>query len=228
MVVGIITTLFIPENNEVKNAPATIKEAVIEPFREFFTRGDSWKSGATILLFIFFYKLGDNMATALETPFYLDMGFSNTEIGTIAKASKLWSAVVGTFIGGILMVKLGINKCLWLFGLVQITSIFGYYLLAEAGYSILMLVIAVSLEYLGVGLGAVGLIAFMARSTVTEFTATQLALLTSLAAVPRVLATATSGFVIEAVGYSQFFLICMLLAIPGMLLLFKVAPWNQK
>jgi PAT family beta-lactamase induction signal transducer AmpG len=126
------------------------------------------------------------------------------------------------------MIKLGINKCLWLFGLVQISSIFGYYLLAEAGHNYPMLILATGLEYLGVGLGSVALIAFMARSTSKQFTATQLALLTSLAAIPRVLATASSGFVIEAVGYSQFFLICMLLAIPGMLLLFKVAPWNQK
>ena len=227
MLVGIITTFFIPEN-KIENTPATMKDAVIEPFREFFSRGDSWKSGLLILLFIFCYKLGDNMATALETPFFMDMGFELDEIGTIAKFSKVGALFAGTLIGGILMIKLGINKCLWLFGLVQISSIFGYYLLAEAGHNYPMLILATGLEYLGVGLGSVALIAFMARSTSKQFTATQLALLTSLAAIPRVLATASSGFVIEAVGYSQFFLICMLLAIPGMLLLFKVAPWNQK
>jgi PAT family beta-lactamase induction signal transducer AmpG len=228
MLVGIVTTFFIPEENRVENTPATLAKAVVEPFKEFFSRNGSWKSGFVILLFIFFYKLGDNMATALETPFYLDMGFSNTEIGTVAKVSKLWAAVVGTLIGGILMVRLGINRCLWLFGFVQVGSIFGYYLLAEAGYSITMLILAVSLEYLGVGLGSVALLAFMARATAKQFSATQFALLSSLAATPRTFATATSGFVIEDVGYSQFFLICMLLAIPGMLLLFKVAPWNQK
>jgi PAT family beta-lactamase induction signal transducer AmpG len=227
MLVGIITTFFIQEE-EIENTPSTIRDAVIDPFKEFFTRGDSWKSGLLILLFIFCYKLGDNMATALETPFFMDMGFDLIEIGSIAKFSKFGAVIVGTFIGGILMIKLGINKCLWLFGLVQISSIFGYYLLAEAGHSFPMLFLATSLEYLGVGLGGVALIAFMARSTSKQFTATQLALLTSLAAIPRVFSTATSGFIIEAVGYSQFFLICILLAIPGMLLLFKVAPWNQK
>jgi len=228
MIVGIITTLFIPEDNHSVKTPTTMKDAVIEPFKEFFSRGGSWKSGMTILLFIIFYKLGDNMATALETPFYLDMGFSNTEIGLVAKWSKILASGVGTLVGGILMIKLGINRCLWLFGLVQIASIFGYYLLAEAGYNMMMLIIAVSLEYLGVGLGTVALVAFMARSTVRQFTATQFALLSSLAAIPRTFVSASTGFLIEGIGYSQFFLLCMLMAIPGMLLLFKIAPWNAK
>lgn len=227
MIVGIITTFFIPESSKGA-APATLAKAVVEPFKEFFSRDGSWHTGLLILLFIILYKFGDNMATALETPFYLDMGFSLVEIGSVAKLAKFWSAIAGALIAGVLMIKLGINRCLWIFGFVQIGSIFGYYLLAEAGNNMTMLIVAVSFEYLGVGLGGVAIISFMARSTSKMYTATQLALLTSIAAIPRTLATASTGFIVDSVGWSQFFLICMLLAIPGMLLLFKVAPWNQK
>ena len=226
MIIGLITTFFIPENQQPENIPTSMKQAIIEPFKEFFARDDGIKSAVAILLFMLLYKLGDNMATALETPFFLDMGFSNTEIGTVAKLSKLWAAVAGTIIGGILMIRLGINRSLWIFGFVQMASIFGYYLLAEAGHSIPMLFVAVSLEYIGVGLGTVALLAFMARATSKKFTATQFALLSSLVAIPRTFANASTGFLIEAHGYSQFFLLCMILAIPGMLMLTKVAPWN--
>lgn len=228
MVIGLITTFFIPEASAPEKTPTTLRQAIIEPFKEFFSRDDGWKTALSILLFMVFYKLGDNMATALETPFFLDMGFSNTEIGTVAKISKLWAAVAGTIAGGILMIKLGINRSLWVFGLFQMLSIFGYYLLAETGHSITMLFVAVSLEYIGVGLGTVALLAFMARATSKQFTATQFALLSSLVAIPRTFANASTGYLIDEIGYSQFFLLCMMLAIPGMLMLSKVAPWNQK
>ncbi len=227
MGIGLLTTFLIPESDAPLVTPSSMKEAVVEPFKEFFSRSDGWRAGMTILLFMVLYKLGDSMATALETPFFLDMGFTNTEIGTVAKISKLWAAVAGTIAGGIIMIKLGINRSLWVFGFVQVGSIFGYYLLAEAGHNMWMLFIAVSLEYIGVGLGSVALIAFMARSTSKQFTATQFALLSSIMAIPRTFASASTGFLIESMGYSQFFLLCMVLAIPGMLLLFKVAPWNE-
>lgn len=227
MIIGLITTFFVPEGEAPESVPTSLKQAVVEPFKEFFARGDGAKGAISILLFMVFYKLGDNMATALETPFFLDMGFSNTEIGTVAKLSKLWAAVAGTIAGGILMIKLGINRSLWVFGFVQMGSIFGYYLLAEAGHSIPMLFVAVSLEYIGVGLGTVALLAFMARATSKQFTATQFALLSSIVSIPRTFANSSTGYLIESVGYSQFFLLCMLLAIPGMLMLSKVAPWNN-
>jgi PAT family beta-lactamase induction signal transducer AmpG len=181
-----------------------------------------------MLLFIILYKFGDSMATALETPFFLDMGFSTIEIGSIAKISKTIGATAGTVLGGIIMIKLGINRCLWIFGGFQIISILGYVALSMVGYNHMVLAIASGLEYFGVGLGSVALLAFMARSTNKHFTATQLALFSSIAAVPRTFASAATGFIIESVGYTQFFVICFLCAIPGMLLLFKIAPWNPQ
>jgi len=227
MLVGIATTLVIREVSDDSLAPATLKEAVVDPFVEFFSR-DGIKAGLAILAFMFLYKLGDNMATALATPFYLDMGFSRTEIGSIAKIAALWAAIAGGIVGGVVMLKVSINRALWLFGFVQMFTILGYVWLSTVGHSPLGLFIVVSGEYLGVGLGAIALTAFMARETSKAFTATQFALFSSFLAVPRIFANASTGFIIEAIGYTQFFILCTLVAIPGMLLLFKVAPWNNK
>ena len=225
--VGLITTLVINELPEAKYQPATLHEAIVEPFKEFFSR-KGWKEGVLVLVFLVLYKLGDNMAVALETPFFFDMGFSGTEIGTVAKFSKLWASIVGAVVGGVLMIKLGINRALWVFGFFQIATILGYAGLAYVGHNLWMLFTAVSLEYLGVGLGTVGVLSYMSKLTNKKFTATQFALLSSIATIPRTFASASTGFIIEDVGYFSFFLICFLCAIPGMLLLFKVAPWNVK
>lgn len=225
MLVGIVTTLLMSETSKSDEVPQTLRSAVVDPFNEFFNR-DGWQSAIWILLFIIFYKLGDSMATALETPFFLDMGFSTVEVGTVAKISKTIGATLGTILGGIVMIKLGINRALWIFGFFQIISILGYVALSIVGYNYMMLALASGFEYFGVGLGSVALIAFMAKSTSRLFTATQFALLSSLAAVPRTFISAGTGYIIEAVGYTQFFVICFFCAIPGMLMLFKIAPWN--
>jgi PAT family beta-lactamase induction signal transducer AmpG len=227
MLVGIVTTLLVEEVSDDKLAPHTLREAVIDPFVEFFSR-DGLMAGFAILAFLFLYKLGDNMATALATPFYLDMGYSKTEIGTVAKFAGLWAVIAGATVGGIAMLKLSINRALWLFGFVQMFTILPFVWLSQAGHTLMGLFVVVSGEYLAVGLGSVALTAFMARETSKAFTATQFALFSSLIAVPRTFANASTGFIVEAVGWTQFFVICTLAAIPGMLLLLKVAPWNEK
>ncbi len=244
MFVGLIHALVIHETTQPEHVPATLREAVIEPFREFFSR-DGFQAGLLILLFIFFYKFGDTVATALITPFYIDVGFSNTTIGTVAKIVGVWSMLIGGFLGGILMLKLGINRALWIFGVVQLLSIFGFALLNEAGPHIWLLGVVVAFEYLGVGLGSAALMAFIAQHTNKKFTGTQLALLSSLFAIPKSFAGILAGVLVEGIGpndgvfyqffgtvagmgYSHFFYICALLALPGMLLLFWVAPWHQK
>jgi PAT family beta-lactamase induction signal transducer AmpG len=168
------------------------------------------------------------MATALQSPFYIDVGFSLTQIGTIAKFASLISAIFGGLVGGVIMIRLGINRALWLFGIVQIVSILGFVVLNEVGANPWVLGAAVSLEYLGVGLGTAAFVAFIARSTNPMFAATQFALLTAVASVPRIFASSVTGVIVEQVGWTNFFLLCTLLAIPGMLLLFKVAPWNEE
>jgi len=172
------------------------------------------------------YKLGDNMATALSTPFYLDLGFSKTEIGLVAKNAALWPAIIGGLLGGLLMIRLGINRALWLFGAVQMASILGYAWLASVGPVLWILAAVIGFEYLGVGLGTAAFTAFIARESSKTFAATQFALFTALAALPRSLANATTGAIVEQIGWIAFFFVCTGLAIPGMVLLFWVAPWS--
>ena len=226
MLVGIAMTLTIDEpRTEVDTGPVTLGQAVVEPFREFIQR-TGWQQALLMIAFMFLYKLGDNMATALATPFYLDMGFTKTEIGIVAKNAGLWPMVVGGILGGLMIVRTGINRALWIFGVVQLVSILGYVWLAQAGNDIIVLAVVVGFEYLGVGLGAAAFMAFMARATNIQHTATQLALFTALASLPRTFANASTGFIVESIGWTQFYLVCAVLAVPGMLLLFKVAPWN--
>jgi PAT family beta-lactamase induction signal transducer AmpG len=226
MFVGIILTLVIDEAISEPTPPKTMGEAIIEPFREFIGR-KGVQSAALILLFLFLYKLGDSMATALQTPFFIDMGFSRTEIGSVAKLAALVASIFGGLFGGIVMIRLGINRALWIFGVVQVVSILGFALLSVVGTNLWMLGVANAFEYLGVGLGTAAFVAFIARTTNPAFAATQFALFTALTAVPRTLANAVTGVIVEQVGWTSFFLLCTVLAIPGMLLLFKVAPWNE-
>ena len=228
MLPGIAMTLLVREPVLARGTPRTLREAVVEPFREFIARA-GWKSALFVLLFIFLYKLGDSMATALATPFYLDMGFSRTDIGIIAKNAGLWASVAGGMLGGLWMVKIGINRGLWLFGAVQLFSILGFALLAWMHQpDRLMLAFVIAFEALGVGLGTAAFVAFIARETDPRYTATQFALFTSLAAVPRTVVNASTGWIVAETGWLNFFLICTLLALPGMALLLRVAPWHDR
>ncbi len=225
MGVGLLLTLSIQEAISNPSPPKTLREALVEPFREFIERKGVAAAGL-ILAFMFLYKLGDNMATALQSPFFLDVGFTLTQIGVISKFAALIAAIVGGLAGGVAMIKLGINRALWIFGVVQVISILGFALLSVVGTDPWMLGAVVAFEYLGVGLGTAAFTAFIARTTNPVFAATQFALFTALTAVPRTLANAVTGIIVEQVGWTNFFLLCTALAIPGMLLLFKVAPWN--
>ncbi len=233
MLPGMLMVLLVDEP-AVSGVPKTLRQAVVEPFHEFVGR-QGVRGALLILGFIFLYKLGDSLATALATPFYLDLGFSKTDIGLIAKHAGLWPAVFGGLLGGLWMVKLGINRALWLFGAVQAITILGFAWLAWRGVTSpvglgdrVALATVIGAECLGVGLGTAAFVAFIARATHPAFTATQFALFTSLAAVPRTFINASAGALVQAMGWVNFFVFCFVLALPGMLLLLKVAPWNER
>jgi len=233
MLPGMAMTLWVSEPT-LAVPPKTLRAAVIEPFREFIGRR-GWRGALWLLAFLFCYKLGDSLCTALATPFYLDMGFSKSDIGVIAKNAGLWPAVIGGLLGGIWMLKIGINRALWLFGAVQWLAILGFFWLASLGHHAeigaperMQLALVIGLEAFGVGVGTAAFVAFIARSTHPAYTATQFALFTSLAAVPRTFANATTGWLVESLGWPGFFLLCAALAAPGMILLLKVAPWRAE
>jgi MFS transporter, PAT family, beta-lactamase induction signal transducer AmpG len=231
MLPGLAMTLLITE--PLSGAPRSLRQAVVEPFHEFITRA-GWRQAALVLAFIFLYKLGDSMCTALATPFYLEMGYAKSEIGLVAKHAGLWPAVIGGLLGGLWMVRIGINRALWLFGVVQLVSIFGFAWLASLGprtvigsNELAQLALVIGFEALGVGLGTAAFVAFIARATNPLYTATQYALFSSLAAVPRTVFNATVGYLVESMGWTGFFLLCAALALPGMALLIRVAPWRE-
>lgn len=240
MLPGLLMTLMVKEPEFSKRAPQTLRSAVVEPFREFIGR-KGWSSAVAVLAFIFFYKLGDSMATALAMPFYMDLGFSKAEIGIIAKNAGLWPNVLGGILGGLWMVYLGIPRALWVFGVLQALVIMGFAWLVNAEHSLINLAAVIGAEAFGVGLGTAAFVAFQASTTHPAYTATQFALFSSLAATPRTVVNAFTGFLVEGgdlklgplikfhmegMGWERFFWFCLLATIPGMLLLFKVAPWN--
>jgi MFS transporter, PAT family, beta-lactamase induction signal transducer AmpG len=239
MLPGLIMTLLISEPHGNYHAPPSLRQAVIEPFQEFIQR-KGIVDALLLLAFIFSYKLGDSMATALATPFYLDLGYSKTEIGLIAKNAGLWCNVAGGILGGVWMMRLGENRSLWIFGLLQALVILGFAWLANQPHEAWRLALVIGAESFGVGLGTAAFVAFVANSTHPAYAATQFALFTSLAATPRTVANAMTGFLVEGghfevlghaydlpgLGWQNFFLACFIAAVPGMLLLLRIAPWR--
>ncbi len=221
---GVIATLLTPEPPTPFGTPVTMREAVVEPFVEYFQR----KNALWILAFILMYKIGDTMASSMTAPFYIHLGFSKTEIGALVKLIGFWAIIGGTMAGGIIMLKLGINRCLWVFGVLQAVSTAGFAVLSQLGNNLVALAIVIGFENLSAGLGTAAYMAFMASITNKRFTATQYALLTSLMGVPRVLVSSGTGFLAKHMGWAPFFILCTLIAIPGMLMLMKFAPWSGK
>lgn len=241
MLPGILMTLFIKEPQGNYQAPGSLRKAVIEPFHEFIQR-KGLANALMVLAFIFSYKLGDSMATALATPFYLDLGYSKTEIGLIAKNAGLWCSVAGGILGGLWMIRLGENRSLWIFGILQALVILGFAWLATQPHEAWRLALVIGAESFGVGLGTAAFVSFTANATHPAYAATQFALFTSLAATPRTIVNAMTGFLVEGghielmshrfdfqgLGWKNFFMVCFLAAAPGMLLLIKVAPFRRE
>jgi PAT family beta-lactamase induction signal transducer AmpG len=207
---GVFTTILAPEPRLSFGTPQTMKEAVLDPLVDYLSR----KGALWILAFILFYKIGDTMASSMTTPFYLDIGFTKTEIGTVVKLFGFWATIAGSLLGGVIMLQAISTAC--------------FAVLARIGQHVPTLAAVIAFENLSAGMGTAAYIAFMASITNKKFTATQYALLTSLMGIPRVLASAPTGFLAKNVGWISFFITCTLIAIPGMLLLLKIAPWPTR
>jgi PAT family beta-lactamase induction signal transducer AmpG len=220
MLVGIVTTLAVREPVAEHGVPRSLHEAVIDPFVEYFNR-----DGALLILaFILLYKVGDIMASAMTTPFYLDVGFSKTDIGAVAKLFGFWATIAGGLLGGVLMLRWDFRRALWVFGILQAVSTACFALLIGTGPSVTMLAAVIAFENLSGGMGTAAYAGYMASLTDKRFTATQYALLSSLMGVPRVLLSAPTGWLAEQFGWHSFFIGCALVALPGLLLLFYVVP----
>jgi MFS transporter, PAT family, beta-lactamase induction signal transducer AmpG len=227
MLLTVSFTLFAPEPKFDNNSPKSLRDAVILPFQEFFQRSGVI-SGILMLLFINLYRLGDSFLANMSTPFLLQTGFTQTDIGAIQGGMGLLATIVGTLAGGAVMSKIGINRALWIFGGIQAISNLSYFVLAQVGQNYPIMILTINIENFCGGLGTASFIAFLMSLCNQQFSATQYALLSSLYAVGRDILVAPAGKIVENIGWSWFFLFTIILALPGLLLLPWFAPWNPK
>jgi PAT family beta-lactamase induction signal transducer AmpG len=216
VVIGIISTLVGPEPEERVAPPLSLQEAVAGPLKEYFSRN----AAIPLLFLIVLYKLGDAYAGVLTTAFLIKgIGFSASDVGTINKGFGFVSVIIGAMLGGSLMVRLGLFRSLLGFGILQAVSNLSFMLLAWIGKSYGMLVFAVGFENFSGGMGTAAFVSLLMAMCNHRYTATQYALLSSLAALGRIFIGPTSGFLVESVGWATFFFITALTALPGLALL---------
>jgi PAT family beta-lactamase induction signal transducer AmpG len=227
MALSIGFSLWAPEPIGRDQPPATLAEAVKLPFLEFFQRSGLAR-GLLILAFIMLYKLGDGLVNNMATPFLLQMGFSQTDIGAIQGGMGLLATIVGALAGGAILSRLGINRSLWVFGGLQALSNLAYYVLAQTGQNYPLMVVAINIENFCAGLVTAGFVAFLMSCCNHRFSATQFALLSSLMAVSRDILVAPAGKVAQATGWPTFFLLTLIASLPGLLLLPICAPWHPR
>ncbi len=247
MIYGVFITL-IAEEPKNYYEPSNFISAIYNPFVEFFNRyvsiniapdrltnlknrskvsrrnimNNTLVIPALILLFILLYKIGDTMAHSLSTNFYLDIGFTKSEIGTIVKFFGLFATLIGAFIGGLLSLKIGLFRSLMIFGIFQAIATLGFSVLAYFGNSLYLLMVVISLENLAAGMGYTAYLAFIANMTNKRFTATQFALMTALMSLPRTLFSGMSGYLVEMLDWELYFIFCSLIAFPALIILIKL------
>lgn len=218
MAPSVLFTIFAPKENHHIPIPASLKIAVIGPLSEFFSR----KGALIMLLFILLYKVGDSMASNMTIPFILDIGYSKTDIAAVAKTFGMLATILGGIIGGTIMLKLNIKTALIGFGILQAVSTLGFSLLPSFPVSFGALALVIAFENLASGMGTAAYSAYMASLTNRQFTATQYALLTALMGMPRVILASPTGWMAKVMGWEYFFVICTIIALPGLALLIPV------
>ncbi|WP_341909491.1 AmpG family muropeptide MFS transporter [Ferrovibrio terrae] len=196
-------------------AMAWLYASVAGPFLQFMSR----KGWVGILLFVMLFKLGDSLAGVLATSFYLDIGFTKSEIAEIGKLYGFGATMLGLFLGGWLMQAVGLYRALWVCGLLQMGSNLLFAVLAMRGHDLWFLALTVGVENLASGMGTAVLVAYLSALCDVAYTATQYALLSSLTAVARTLLSSYAGFLAGAFGWPLFFVLTTLAALPGLALL---------
>lgn len=230
MSVGVITVLMTPEPAEAgantENAgvgPAPnrdgfmhwLRRAVIEPFADFILR-PHW---AHILVFVILYKLGDALAGVVLGKFYIAIGFSKVEIASVTKVFGLAATILGLFLGGAITYRLGIMRALMVCGVLQMLSILAFAMQAIVGHDVAFLMATIAIENVTWAMGSAAFVAYLSALCNVAYTATQYALLSSLAAVPRTILASGGGWLAERMDWVGFFLFATAAALPGLILL---------
>jgi MFS transporter, PAT family, beta-lactamase induction signal transducer AmpG len=250
--IGLVASLWAPEPIHDERPPETFQQAVVQPFVEFFRRL-GWQQAVFALAFIILFRVGDAMVAKMAVPFLggKGLGFSDSDIGNIRQGLGLVATIVGTLMGGAVLSRIGINRSLWVFGSLQAISNVGYLIMAMVGKNYLVMIAAINVENFCSGLGTAGFLGFLMSLCNPKFSATQFALLSSLMAVGRdLIAGPSSGEVAQKVqlwmqanpaiaanpflggfdgkGWALFFIVTLLAAVPGLLLLPIFAPWRER
>ena len=219
MVIGVVTTFISPEPVAPAAVPRTMTEAVWGPLQQFFARSPAMG----FLFLIVLYKIGDAFAASLSTAFLIrGVGFSASEVGLVNKGMGLFATILGALVGGALMTRMGLFRSLLLFGVLQALSNLTFMVLAWTGKNYAVMVSAVACENIAGGMGTAAFVALMMSLCDHRYTATQFALLSALAALGRVLVGPPSGYLVDAVGWGQFFFVTFLAALPGLWLLWRL------
>jgi MFS transporter, PAT family, beta-lactamase induction signal transducer AmpG len=218
MVPSVIFTIIAPKESDHIAVPQDLRTAVVGPLKDFFSR----KGAFVVLLFILLYKVGDSMASNMTTPFILDIGYTKTDIATVAKTFGMIATILGGLLGGAMMFRFNMKWSLVTFGILQAVSTLGFAILPGLPLGITSLALVIAFENLASGMGTAAYAAYMASLTNKQFTATQYALLTALMGVPRVILSSPTGWMSKVMGWEMFFVFCTLVAIPGLLLLIPV------
>ncbi len=190
-------------------------KAVAGPFVDFMRR-PIWP---LILLFVFGYKLGEGMAAIMATPLYVSLGFSLDQIAAVSKLVGFFGTVAGALLGGIVTVRFGILRSLLLCGVLQLAGNLFYVLQSVEGHRVAYLALCVTAEQLTSAMASAALVAYLSSLCSPAFTATQYALLSSLATVGRTVVASSSGLLAEKLGWVNFFLITSVVTVPALLLL---------
>jgi PAT family beta-lactamase induction signal transducer AmpG len=223
MVVGVLSTLIAPEPPRPERPPRTLAQVVVEPLAEFFRR----RGSIEILIFILIYKLDTFLSIAIMTPFFLDLGFTKTEIAAVTKLFGMLATIAGGLVGGAVLTRWTILRSLVVFGFLQAVASLSFLSLAVAGKNHWMLIATIGIENFCSGLGIAALTAFMMSLVNKRFTATQYALLSSLTALTRYITSAPAGYLQHAVGWQGYYVICAIIGAPGLMLLSRYHLWNK-
>jgi PAT family beta-lactamase induction signal transducer AmpG len=216
MALTVLFTLLAPEPERRAIPPRTLKEAVAAPLKELLSRPGTWALLALIVL----YKVGDAFALTLSTAFLIEgVGFTAAQVGAVAKTTNIISTIVGTIVGGVLFVRLGLYRSLLMFGILQAITNLLYSLLAAAGREMSLMVIAVGFDNLAGGMGAAAFGAYLMALCDVRFSAFQFALLSALASVARSFLGPPAATLVESMGWAQFFIVTFFTALPGLALL---------
>jgi PAT family beta-lactamase induction signal transducer AmpG len=220
MGIGVIATYLAPNAAYVGTASKTLLQATVIPLKEFFQRY-GLKTAFIFILIIITYKAGDALALALNTTFLLrQMGFDLATVGLVNKTVSIFSSILGGLIAGIFITRMSLYRALMMFGLIQGFANLGYALLAYWGKSLFLLVFTAFLENFCSGLGSIALVAMIMTLCNVRFTATHFAVLSAIAFIPRTIVGPISAPMVDALGWTWFFIVCTIVSMPTLLFVY--------